>query len=120
MHLKHSSGMRKVKIKINVIGQIRSWKWVYTPTDHLAKDKGIPGCFFFISKIISRYEELDKDGEVFTCQLTLIYKKENGVNGEEEVFEGTGKSKKEAKHDSAFNALQRSYILQSVRGGMSY
>lgn len=57
---------------------------------------------------------MDKDGEVFACQLTLIYKKENGVNGEEEVFEGTGKSKKEAKHDSAFKALQ------SVRGGMSY
>ena len=114
MHLKHTPGMRKVKIKINVIGQIRSWKWVYTPTDHLAKDKGISGCCFFISKIISSYKELDKDGEVFACQLTLIYKKENGVNGEEEVYKGTGKSKKEAKHDSAFKALQ------SVRGGMSY
>ncbi|XP_022297114.1 caspase-14-like isoform X2 [Crassostrea virginica] len=67
-------------------------------------------------KIISSYEELDQDGELFACQLTLIYKKENGVNGEEEVYKGTGKSKKEAKHDSAFNALQRSYILQSVRG----
>ena len=112
--MKHTPGMRKVKIKINVIGQIRSWKWVYTPTDHLAKIRGYRVVVFFISKIISRYEELDKDGEVFSCQLTLIYKKENGVNGEEEVFEGTGKSKKEAKHDSAFKALQ------SVRGGMSY
>ena len=73
---------------------------------------------FFISKIISSYDELDKDGELFACRLTL--KKENGVNGEEEVYKGTGKSKKDAKHDSAFKTLQRSYILQSVRGGMSY
>lgn len=119
MHLKHTPGMQKVKIKTNVIGQIRSWKWVYTQTDHLVKHKEISG-WFFLLKIISSYEELDQDGELFACQLTLIYKKENGVNGEEEVYKGTGKSKKEAKHDSAFNALQRSYILQSVRGGMSY
>ena len=52
MHLKHTPGMRKVKIKTNVIGQIRSWKLVYTPTDHLAKDKGISGCFFYFKDYI--------------------------------------------------------------------
>lgn len=63
-------------------------------------------------KLRVSYDEAVSEGGEFVCKLVIILEKEEGGDDEEEHI-GKGRSKKEAKHNSASTALKRSYILQS-------
>ncbi|XP_061186552.1 caspase-3-like [Saccostrea echinata] len=63
-----------------------------------------------------RYEELDKDADDFVFRVLIMLENEEGKVETEEEHKGKGRSKKDAKQNSASMALQRSYILQSFTG----
>lgn len=60
-----------------------------------------------------KYGEAVQEGGEFVCKLLITLEKEEGGDDEEEHI-GKGRSKKDAKHDSADKALKRSYILQAL------
>ncbi|XP_052681028.1 caspase-14-like [Crassostrea angulata] len=65
-------------------------------------------------KLRVRYDEAVSVGDEFVCKLVIIHGKEEGGEGEEK-HEGKGRSKKDAKHNAASVALQKSDILQSFK-----
>lgn len=67
-------------------------------------------------KLRVRYDEAVSVGDEFVCKLVIIHGKEEGGDDEEE-HEGKGRSKKDAKHNAASVALQKSDILQSFMDG---
>lgn len=68
------------------------------------------------TKVNLKYEEAIQEGDEFMCILVIIHKKEDGGKDEEE-YKGKGRSKMEAKHNSASTALKRSHILQYFMDG---
>uniref|UniRef100_A0A8W8M195 Uncharacterized protein n=1 Tax=Magallana gigas TaxID=29159 RepID=A0A8W8M195_MAGGI len=64
-----------------------------------------------LKQVNLKYEEAIQEGDEFMCGLVIIHKKEDGGKDEEE-YKGKGRSKMEAKHNSASTALKRSHILQ--------
>lgn len=60
-------------------------------------------------KLRVSYDEAVSEGGEFVCKLAIIHEREEGGDDEEEHIR-KGKSKKEAKHNSASTALKRSYI----------
>lgn len=68
------------------------------------------------TKLDLKYGEVVPEGNEFMCRLFIIHEKEDGGNEEEEHI-GKGRSKKDAKQNSASKALQRSHILQSLMEG---
>lgn len=67
-------------------------------------------------KVHLKYDEAVPEGDEFMCRLVIIHEKEDGGNNEEEHI-GKGRSKKDAKHNSASTALKTSYILQYFMDG---
>lgn len=67
-------------------------------------------------KLRVSYDEAVSEGGEFVCKLVIILEKEEGGDDEEEHI-GKGRSKKDAKHNSASTALKTSYILQYFMDG---
>lgn len=68
------------------------------------------------TKLHLKYDDALPEGDEFVCRLVITLEKEEGGDDEEEHI-GKGRSKKDAKHNSASTALKRSYILQSFMDG---